>query len=315
MTSAPERGHAAANPLSDSAGGSITPAPPVLSLSPEWRGAGGEVSAAWLPRISVVVPSYNQAAFLPAALDSLLEQGYPDLEILVMDGGSTDGSADILRDYAPRLTAWVSELDRGQSHAINKGIAQATGEVMTWLNSDDLLLPGALRAVGEIFAAFPGVQWLTGQPANLGADGALRHFPLKTGRWQGAIRRGWHHGRALGFIRQEGTFWRRALWEQAGGAVDEARHYTMDYELWKRFAKHAPLVTIDQTLAVFREHPAQKTADLAGYYAEAGVRLPMAARWIMLPARAILSPLAWFTAPRVMRQGSGWAVRGFPPQA
>jgi len=271
-----------------------------------------EAECAPLPRISVVVPSYNQAAFLPAALDSLLGQQYPDLEILVMDGGSTDGSADVLRAYAPQLTAWVSESDRGQSHAINKGMTQATGDVLTWLNSDDLLLPGALQAVGEIFAAFPRVQWLTGQPANLGADGALRHFPMKTARWRGVIRRGWYHGRALGFIRQEGTFWRRALWEQAGGQVDEARHYTMDYDLWRRFARYAPLVAVDQTLAAFREHPAQKTADLTGYYAEAGVRLPHAARWFMLPARAALAPLAWLTAPHAIRQGSGWALRSFP---
>lgn len=268
-----------------------------------------------MPRISVVVPSYNQAAFLSAALDSLLDQHYPDLEILVMDGGSTDGSADLLREYGPRLAAWVSEPDRGQSHAINKGMAQASGEVLTWLNSDDLLLPGALQAAGEIFAAFPLVEWLTGQPANLGANGALRHFPLKTGRWPGAIRRGWYHGRALGFIRQEGTFWRRSLWQRAGGQVDEARHYTMDYDLWKRFARFAPLVTADQTLAAFREHPAQKTANLNAYYAEAGVRLPHAARWIMRPARALLSPLAWATSPRVVRQGAGWALRGFPPDA
>ena len=98
-----------------------------------------------MPRISVVVPSYNPAAFLSAALASLPYQRYPDLEILVMDGGSTDGSADLLREYGPRLAAWVSEPDRGQSHAINKGMAQASGEVLTWLNSDDLLLPGALQ--------------------------------------------------------------------------------------------------------------------------------------------------------------------------
>ncbi|MFN8379772.1 MAG: glycosyltransferase family 2 protein [Anaerolineae bacterium] len=268
-----------------------------------------------LPRISVVVPSYNQAAYLPAAIDSLLDQHYPDLEILVMDGGSTDGSAEILRAYMPRLAVAVSEPDRGQAHAINKGMLQATGEVQSWLNSDDLLMPGSLQAVGGIFARFPRVQWLTGQPANLGPDGKLRHFPLRTGHWQGAVRRGWYHGRALGFIRQEGTFWRRSLWEQAGGAVDEARHYTMDYELWKRFAERAPLVTVDQTLAAFREHAAQKTANLEGYYAEAGVRLPHVARWVMVPARAALSPFIWATSPRVLRQTSGWMLRGFPPDA
>lgn len=268
-----------------------------------------------LPRISVVVPSFNQAAFLPAALDSLLDQGYPDLELIVIDGGSTDGSAAVLEAYRPRLTFAVSEPDRGQSHAINKGFARATGAVLSWLNSDDLLLPGALAAVGEIFAAFPQVQWLTGQPANLRANGDLHHSPLKSGRFAGAIRRGWYHGRALGFIRQEGTFWRRELWERAGGAVDEDRHYTMDYALWRRFATYAPLVTVAQTLAAFREHPAQKTANLDGYYAEAGVRLPDAARLIMLPLRAALAPLTWPLAPRVVRRADGWALRGLPARA
>ncbi|HYO88527.1 MAG TPA: glycosyltransferase family 2 protein [Candidatus Limnocylindrales bacterium] len=267
------------------------------------------------PRISVVVPSFNQAAYLPAALDSLLDQGYPDLEVIVIDGASGDGSAAIVRAYAPHLAYFVSEPDRGQSHAINKGFAQATGDVLTWLNSDDLLMPGALEAVGEIFAAFPQVQWLTGQPANLGADGVLRHFPLKAGYFAGAIRRGWYHGRALGFIRQEGTFWRRALWDRVGGALDEARYYTMDYDLWRRLARHAPLIAAGQTLAAFREHAAQKTAALDGYYAEAGVHLPPAARFISVPARALISPLAWRIGPHVIRAESGWALYGLPPSA
>lgn len=269
---------------------------------------------AW-PRISVIVPSLNQAAYLPAALDSLLEQGYANLEVIVIDGGSTDGSAEILRAYAPQLAYSVSEPDKGQSQAINKGFARATGDILTWLNSDDLLLPGALQAAGEIFAAFPQVQWLTGQPANLGADGVTRYFPLKTGYFRGAIRRGWYHGRALGFIRQEGTFWRRALWERTGGALDEARYYTMDYDLWRRFARHAPLVAVGQTLAVFREHAAQKTAALDGYYAEAGVHLPQAARFMALPARALISPLAWRIAPRAVRQHSAWVLQGLPANA
>jgi glycosyltransferase involved in cell wall biosynthesis len=263
-----------------------------------------------LPRISVVVPSYNQATYLRATLDSLLSQNYPDLEILVMDGGSTDGSAEILREYAPHLAAAVSKPDRGQAHAINKGMAQATGAILTWLNSDDVMLPGALQAVGEISAAFPQVHWLTGQPANLNPDGTPRPFPVRTGYFRSAVRRGWYHGRALGFIRQEGTFWRRALWEQAGSMVEEARHYTMDYALWKHLARYAPLVTVDQPLAAFRQHPAQKTASLDAYYAEANIRLPHAARWVMLPARAMIGPLAWRWTPHVVRTDAGWALCG-----
>ncbi len=252
---------------------------------------------------------------MPPRSNSLLDQGYPDLEVIVIDGGSTDGSADILQSVATRLAYAVSEPDSGQAHAINKGFTRSTGSILAWLNSDDVLLPGALAAVGELFAGFPQVQWLTGQPANIGADGALRHFPLKSGYFRGAIRRGWYHGRALGFIRQEGTFWRRSLWDQSGGALDEARYYTMDYDLWRRFAQHAPLVTVAQTLAAFREHAAQKTAALDGYYAEAGVHVPQAARIVTVPARALISPLAWVVTAHVVRRDGGWSLYGLPSHA
>jgi len=259
-----------------------------------------------LPRITIVTPSYNQAAFLRRTLASIHDQAYPNLEHIVIDGGSTDGSTDIIGEYAPRLAYWVSERDRGQSDAINKGFARATGAVLTWLNSDDVLLPGALRAVGQIFAQYPAIDWLTGRPANIDAADALRVFPQRVGRLRGWIRRGWYHGRAWGFIRQEGTFWRCSLWQRVGAAVDEARHYTMDYDLWRRLAAHADLVTVDQPLAAYRSHGVQKTADLAPYYAEAGITLPPATRWIMLPARAGLSPLLWYAAPRVIATATGW---------
>ncbi len=259
-----------------------------------------------LPKISIVTPSYQQAAFLRHTLDSILEQQYPDLELIVIDGGSTDGSVDILRAYEPHLTYWESAPDRGQAHAINKGLARASGAVLTWLNSDDVLLPGALAAVGEVFATYPPIEWLTGQPANLGSDGVLRTTPLKTGRFRGLIRRGWYHGRALGFIRQEGTFWRRELWERAGGQLDEALHYALDADLWRRFAQHADLVSLDRPLAAYREHPTQKTAQIDRYYAELGVRLPHAARWIALPLRAAFTWAAWPLSPRVIWTGSSW---------
>jgi glycosyltransferase involved in cell wall biosynthesis len=257
-----------------------------------------------LPRISIVVPSFNQAAYLPATLDSLFSQAYPALEVLVIDGGSSDDSAAIIARYAARhphaLPYWTSEPDRGQSHAINKGFARSTGEVLSWLNSDDVLLPGALAAVGQVFAAHPHIAWLTGQPANLrGQPPALHRSPLPVGRVRAFIRRGWYHGRGLGFIRQEGTFWRRALWEQAGGAVDEARHYSMDFDLWRRFAAHAPLVSLNVPLAAFREHAAQKTTDLDAYYREAGIAAPRWLRYPALAARVLLNPLLWAAAPRL----------------
>lgn len=264
-----------------------------------------------LPRISIVTPSYNQAAFLRKTLDSVLDQNYPNLEYIVIDGGSTDGSVDILREYNAKLTYWVSEPDNGQSHALNKGFAHTTGEIVTWLNSDDVLLPGALHAVGEIFARYPQIQWLTGQPANLDIRDHLRIFPLKTGRFRPLILRGWYHGRGFGFIRQEGTFWRRSLWEQIGESLDEAMHYAMDDNLWRRFAQYADLVTVDMPLAAFRSQPQQKTAQLDPYYAEAGVKLPHAARVIMLPLRAIFTLISWRFAPRVVRRNGEWCLTGY----
>src|SRR5687767_2056706 len=119
------------------------------------------VVAAPLPRISIVTPSYNQGRFLPHTLASVLGQDYPNLEYVVIDGGSADGSADAIRGRAAELSHWVSEPDAGQYDAINKGFARTTGEVMAWLNSDDLYTPWALQVVGEVFRQLPEVQWVT----------------------------------------------------------------------------------------------------------------------------------------------------------
>ncbi len=264
-----------------------------------------------LPTITIVTPSYNQAAYLEATIRSVLDQNYPNLRYLIMDGGSTDGSVGIIQRYADRLTYWVSEKDGGQSDAINKGFAINTSvsgqpdlDIMTWLNSDDVLLPGALHRVGQILEKYTQIQWLTGQPANMDAEGQhLKLGRIKTGHGRDLIRRGWYHGRGLGFIRQEGTFWRRTLWNGAGG-INSNLHYAMDFDLWRRFAAHAPLVTVDQNLAAFRTQPQQKTNAIDKYYAEAGVTLPPAARLIALPLRAVFTLATWPLMPRVEVKGN-----------
>lgn len=261
-----------------------------------------------LPTITIITPSYNQAAYLEATIRSVIEQDYPTLRYIIMDGGSTDGSVEIIKRYADHLTYWVSEKDGGQSDAINKGFRHALpistpNEIMTWLNSDDILLPGALKQVGAIFAEYSQIQWVTGQPANLDVDGKhLRLGRMKTGRSRDLIRRGWYHGRGLGFIRQEGTFWRRSLWESIGG-INPNLHYAMDFDLWKRFASHAPLVTVDQHLAAFRTQPMQKTSAIDKYYEEAGVTLPNTVRGIALPLRAVFTLATWSFMPRVITRG------------
>jgi len=231
-----------------------------------------------LPRISIVTPSFNQGAFLERAMRSVLDQAYGELEYVVVDGGSKDGSVEIVRRHADRLAWWTSEPDAGQYDALNKGFARTSGEIMAWLNSDDMYVPGALSMVAEIFAAFPQVEWLT------------TLFPLwwderdrpvlcsDSGGYTGA---GFLRGEHLGgthffksFIQQESTFWRRSLWDRAGGRLDAAYDLAGDFELWARFFAHAELFAVAAPLAGFRGHPGQKTArDMEGYLAEAAAVL------------------------------------------
>lgn len=251
-----------------------------------------------LPKISIVTPSFNQADFVEATLRSVLRQQYPNLEYIVIDGGSTDGSVDIIRRYSDQLHYWVSEPDIGQSAAINKGFAHATGDILAWINSDDVLYPHTLHLIGTIFARYPEIAWLTGLGSNIDAEGNLLKTMPPSGRLSPFIRSGWYHGRLLGFIRQESTFWRRDLWLRER-PLDEARAYGMDFDLWQHFAEHADLVTVQYPLAAFREHPSQKTGTITPYYREIGVRMPHQARVITVPARALFDLVTLPLTPRV----------------
>ena len=217
-----------------------------------------------LPTISIVTPCLNQVAYVEKTLQSIHGQDYPHLEHVVMDGGSTDGSLEIIRRYADRLD-WFSEADDGQYQAIAKGFAKTTGEVMAWLNSDDIYLPGALRVAGEIFRDFPDVEWITTRfPMGIDGNGALIKMNCFSGFSKHHFLRGdflpacgWE---AMGFIQQESTFWRRSLWEKAGGCFQERLNYAGDFELWKRFFEHAYLYGVDVPLGCFRRHETQKTS-------------------------------------------------------
>ena len=209
------------------------------------------------PRISIITPSYNQVAFIEQTILSILNQDYPDLEYIVMDGGSTDGTLEILKKYSERLT-WISEPDRGQSHALNKGFRMATGEVLAFLNSDDLYEPGALIKVGHYFAEHPETTWLTGRCRIIDHDGkeirkavtAYKNFWLKVG--------GYRILQILNFISQPATFWRREVIEQVG-LMDERLYYTMDYDYWLRIGQRSRLFNLNQNLAFFRVHLDSKT--------------------------------------------------------
>lgn len=231
------------------------------------------MSSASLPRITVVTPSFQQVSYLEETLQSVLSQHYPDLEYIVMDGGSTDGSADVIRRYAPHLARWVSESDGGQYDAVQKGFNLGTGEILAWLNSDDLLLPSALRTVGEIMAQFPEVSWISSLPV-LSIDAAGRYVSVDSvpGYSRQAFLDGGHLPPAarhpLGWIPQHCTFWRRSLWEKVG-RFESQFPLAGDFSLWSQFYRHADLIGISVPLAAFRLHERQRSRRMKQYLLEA----------------------------------------------
>ena len=227
-----------------------------------------------MPSISIVTPSYQQAIFLRETIESVLNQGYPNLEYIVMDGGSTDGSVEIIKDYADRIAYWQTQPDGGHYSALNQGFAKTTGEIMAWINSDDKYTPWAFSIVGEIFGQFPEVKWLT-TACPLIWDIGGRAVNVGRRPFGGISRQGFLKGESLpggsgryvtGVIQQESTFWRRSLWEEAGGKIDESLRLAGDYALWAKFFQHTDLYTIDTPLGGFRVHDEQKTAHYLGEY-------------------------------------------------
>ena len=204
---------------------------------------------AW-PKISLVTPVWNSARYLEATIRSVLSQAYPNLEYIIVDGGSTDGSVSIICKYESQLSHWISEPDRGMYDAINKGFARSSGELMGWISATDMLHAGSLFVIGGVFQTFPDVEWITGRPTGFNDDGQAVEF-LKLRPWSrmpflaGANR----------YIQQESTFWRRSLWERAGGRVDDSRRNGSDFELWVRFFRHARLYSVDALIGGFRSHP------------------------------------------------------------
>src|SRR5512145_1961113 len=183
------------------------------------------------PRITLVTPSFNQVRFVEATLRSVLLQGYPNLQYLVLDGGSTDGSADVIRRYAPFLDHSASKRDRGQSDALNQGFSLADGELLGWLNSDDRLLPGALWAVAAAFRARPDAAAWVGGVRSVNADGRLIYVQQPRGLTLPDLA-DWGHA---GQFAQPGCFF-SAPKARAAGPLDEALHYSFDVDFWLRLA-------------------------------------------------------------------------------
>lgn len=214
-----------------------------------------------LPKISIVTPSFNQGRYLEETILSVLNQRYPNLEYLIIDGGSADQSVEIIRKYAPQLAFWVSEQDNGQAHAINKGLARATGDILAYLNSDDVLLPGALEMVARTFAEHPDWNWICGQCLLFGDVGqaCLKESSATTDV------AGWL---CYNRIPQQSTFWRRSLTERFG-LFDERYRYCFDYEYWVRLVHGGEVChAVPFPLGGFRLHTASKTVGEDKRFAE-----------------------------------------------
>lgn len=230
------------------------------------------------PLFSIVIPTLNQGAFIEDTLLSILWQGYDNVEIIVVDGGSTDDTPGVLERYRPWISVLISEPDRGQSDAINKGFRRATGSILAWLNSDDFYLPGAFRTVMERFATDPSGRWVIGSGDIISADQQfLRHVPAREGSAETLL--------AIEndcFLLQQSCFWRASLWQEAGG-VDEGLSLLMDYDLWWRFSQRCTGLVTQEKLGAMRYYTTVKTrrqgerfpAELATIYARYGASEPL----------------------------------------
>lgn len=204
------------------------------------------------PLVTIVTPSYNQGEFIRATIESVLAQDYPRVEYVIMDGGSTDQTAAIVAEYAGRLT-WISEKDRGQAHAINKGFALARGEIVAWLNSDDILLPGAVTCAVRAFERTPAAGAIYGEGYLMDRAGRLtRRFPATEpfNLWKLVY--------LSDYILQQSAFFRRSALEEIGW-LDEDLHYALDWDLLIRLAKRYGLQYVPEYLGALREYPEAKS--------------------------------------------------------
>lgn len=203
--------------------------------------------------VSIITPSFNQSRYLEATIRSVLSQDHPRIEYILVDGGSTDGSVDVIKKYADRLAWWVSEKDRGQTDAINKGFARATGDILAWINSDDTYEPGAVATAVNYLQAHPEVGMVYADCNYINEDGrVIGKFPAAQTDLP-RLRTGYVH------IPQQTMFFRADLWKRLG-PLDPSFYFAMDYDLWTRIAQHAELKYLaGQVWANFRIHTSGKT--------------------------------------------------------
>lgn len=202
-------------------------------------------------KISVVTVCYNMEKTIEETLLSVLNQRYSDLEYIVVDGGSTDGTMNIIRKYQDRISVVISEPDNGMYDALRKGFNRATGEILAWINADDEYLPWTFKFVNEVFRQFEEVNWIGGTPMFMDEKRVVTDFfPCPGSKKQKEIAIGRYQTRMYGCLQQEGMFWRRSLYELSGG-LDPNYRYAGDFDLWCKFAKFSELYQVSIPLGVF----------------------------------------------------------------
>lgn len=205
-----------------------------------------------LPLVSIITPSLNQARYLEATIQSVLSQDYPHIEYLIVDGGSKDGTVEIIKKYESKLAWWVSERDKGQTDAINKGFARATGEILAWLNSDDTYEPGAVSAAVRYLQAHPEAGMVYGDCNFIDEQGRVIGKFASAQTSYRRLRQGYAH------IPQQTMFFRADLWKRVG-PLDPSFYFAMDYDLWTRIAARSEIKYVPQTWGNFRLHTSGKT--------------------------------------------------------
>lgn len=263
-------------------------------------------TVAALPKISIITPSYNQGCFIEWTVRSVFLQRYPELEYILMDGGSSDETLERLAPYRERFAYFVSERDQGQSDAIRRGFERSTGEIMAYLNSDDVLLPGTLAYVADYFRRHPEVDMIYGHRCLIDSHNTV------TGHWilpahSNVVMRRWD------LIPQESCFWRRSLFEREGN-IDSGFRFAMDYDLFVRFMRSGRIRRVPRFLAAFRIHDESKTqtqwfsigrAEVAKVQALYGIRWPNVIVGALF-SYAVQMRSAWFLRRRQ-------ACPGLPP--
>lgn len=253
-----------------------------------------------LPKISVITPSFNQGNFIAETIDSVLSQGYKNLEYWIIDGGSTDDTISVLKRYGKKIQ-WMSKKDKGQTDAINKGMEKVSGDIVTYLNSDDILLPGSIEKIADFFSVNPDIFWITGKCKIIDEKGneirklvtLYKNFWLKYSRNPIFLS-------ILNFISQPATFWRAEVIKSVG-LFDASLYYTMDYDYWLRMSRIYKLGFIDDYLASFRFHDKSKSSKNVKKLIEEGYKVVKGHDKGMLPTIHRLHDIFTLTAYSIIK--------------